>query len=300
MRDTTLAVLLAESIDYAGLFPPAGLPMATTVANYARYRAGPDAWALGRLVVPVARLAELERAAEAVAPEVPDNPWRVSALVGPSAAEDLETLGEFNRRHVANGAAALTADVVEAKADSVATVDQLLDAVPSGAQAYVEIPLSKDPAPLVAAIARRGARAKARTGGVTADAFPASSDLLRFLRVCAEAEVPFKVTAGLHHPLRAEYPLTYSPDSPRGTMFGFLNVFLTTAFLRNGLGDEDALRLLEERSATAFRFGPDAIEWRDHRLDRDAVEGARATGIVAFGSCSFEEPVGEARERGWI
>ena len=102
--------------------------------------------------------------------------------------------------------------------------------------------------------------------------------------------MPFKVTAGLHHPLRAEYPLTYSPDSPRGTMFGFLNVFLTTAFLRNGLGDEDALRLLEERSATAFRFGPDAIEWRDHRLDRDAVEGARATGTTSRPSAQTSGP----------
>jgi hypothetical protein len=83
-------------------------------------------------------------------------------------------------------------------------------------------------------------------------------------------------------------------------MFGFLNLFLTAAFLRNGMGDEDALRLLEERSAAAFRFGPDAIEWQGHRLDRDAVERARATGIVAFGSCSFDEPVGEAREQGWI
>ena len=300
MRDTALGDLLAASIDYAGLFPPAALPMATTVANYARYRAGPDAWALGRLVVPVARLAELERAAVGVAPEVPDDPWRVSALVGPNAVEDFETLGEFNRRHGLKGASALTADVIEAKADSVAAVEQLLDAVPPWAQAYVEIPLSMNSAPLVAAIASRGGRAKARTGGVTADAFPASSDLLRFLRACVAAGVPFKATAGLHHPLRAEYRLTYASDSPRGTMFGFLNVFLTAAFLRNGLRADDALQLLEERSAAALRFGNDAIEWRGHRLDRAAVDGVRATGIVAFGSCSFDEPIEEARERGWV
>src|SRR5262245_11221266 len=130
MRDTTLAVLLAESIDYAGLFPPAALPMETTVANYARYRAGPEAWALGRLVVPVARLAELERVAERVAPEVPDDRWQVSALVGSSATEELEALAEFNRRHIVHGASALTADAIEAKADSVEAVDRLLDVMP--------------------------------------------------------------------------------------------------------------------------------------------------------------------------
>ena len=45
-------------------------------------------------------------------------------------------------------------------------------------------------------------------------AFPATGDLLRFLRAASAHRVPFKATAGLHHPLRAEYRLTYEPDSP--------------------------------------------------------------------------------------
>ena len=49
-------------VDYAGLFPPAGLDMRAAVGNYARYAAGPWAWALGRFIVPVSRLEELERA----------------------------------------------------------------------------------------------------------------------------------------------------------------------------------------------------------------------------------------------
>ena len=52
--------LLVDAIDYAGLFPPAGLGMEETVRNYAAYRKSPDRWALGKLVVPVARLAEFE------------------------------------------------------------------------------------------------------------------------------------------------------------------------------------------------------------------------------------------------
>ena len=42
---SAIRALLTGSIDYAGLFPPAGLDMASAVENYARYRAGPDAWA---------------------------------------------------------------------------------------------------------------------------------------------------------------------------------------------------------------------------------------------------------------
>ncbi|HET6578775.1 MAG TPA: hypothetical protein VFG66_10645 [Gemmatimonadales bacterium] len=300
MPDTLLRPLLAGSIDYAGLFPPAALDMAAAVRRYAEHRARPDAWALGRFVVPAARLAELEREAEAHAPRSPAEPWRLSALLGAAAADELEALADFNCRHAAPGAAALSADAVEARADSVESIDRLLGAMPRWVQPYIEIPLTRDPAPLVAALAGRGARAKARTGGVTADAFPAPADLLRFLRACTGAGVPFKATAGLHHPLRAEYRLTYAPDSPCGTMFGFLNLFLAAAFLRQGMGDGDALRLLDERSPAAFRFGPGVIEWRGHRLTRAAVDAARAQGIISFGSCSFTEPVEEARHLGWL
>ena len=49
----TTRALMQGVIDYAGLFPPAGLDMQRTVANFAKHRAGEDGWALGRLVVPV-------------------------------------------------------------------------------------------------------------------------------------------------------------------------------------------------------------------------------------------------------
>ena len=47
-RDTasTLRALLDRVIDYAGTFPPAGLPCGDAVANYRRDRAGDRAWML--------------------------------------------------------------------------------------------------------------------------------------------------------------------------------------------------------------------------------------------------------------
>jgi hypothetical protein len=63
MHDSMRA-LLSRLIDYAGLFPPAKLDMATTISNYARYREGDDAWMLGRLIVPASRLDEFEEAAQ--------------------------------------------------------------------------------------------------------------------------------------------------------------------------------------------------------------------------------------------
>ena len=166
-------------------------------------------------------------------------------------------------------------------------------AMPPNLQAYIEIPIARDPGGLIDAIGRLGGRAKVRTGGVTRDAFPATVDLIRFIHHCARARVPFKATAGLHHPLRAEYPLTYAPGSASAPMFGFLNVLLAAAFLGTGMDDAEAALLLEESSPAAFRFDERGIGWRGHLLDRRALQSSRQEGMISFGSCSFTEPIGD-------
>jgi hypothetical protein len=55
----SLRELLNGIIDYAGLFPPANLPLDEAVRNYARYRTEPESWMLARFVCPARRLAEL-------------------------------------------------------------------------------------------------------------------------------------------------------------------------------------------------------------------------------------------------
>jgi hypothetical protein len=298
---SALHALLRESIDYAGLFPPAGLGMAQAVTNYASYRTGPDAWALGRFVVSAGRLVELEQTADELLPKSPtSNGWRIAALLGSEPGREIEAIGEFNCRHAADGAGAAAVDVVEAKADSPGTVERLLSRIPSYLQPYVEIPVARDPAPLASAVAKAGGRLKVRTGGVTPDAFPSAADLVRFLRAARDAGVPFKATAGLHHPLRADYRLTYEPGSACGTMFGFLNLFLAAAFVSTGLDDTAAERLLEERDRKAFRFDAGGVEWRGRRLDLDAIRRARESVIISFGSCSFTEPIGDLQSLGLL
>jgi hypothetical protein len=301
MQSSALRALLDGAIDYAGLFPPAGLGMVAAVENYASYRRGPHHWALGRFVLPSTRLAEFEQAAEPLLPRGPsDSAWRVATLIGGDAAGELRAVGEFNCRHAADGAGAVSADVVEGKADSVEAVERLLSLVPSYLQAFVEIPLGRDRAPLLAAIARAGGRAKMRTGGITADAFPAAAELARFIRGCLSADLPFKATAGLHHPLRGDYRLTYDADSVRGTMFGFLNVFLATAFLSGRFDDPEAELLLDERRPEAFRFDDTGVEWRGRRIGLEVIRRIRTRGVVSFGSCSFTEPIGDLESLGLL
>jgi hypothetical protein len=285
-----ISTLLRASIDYAGLFPPAALDMKTAVDNFARYHSGDDAWALGRFIVPAARLQEFETAADRHLSSSRGRPWLVAALTGADVAADNDLIIGFNRRR-GHGSGGALVDTVELKPSSASAIDELLPAISAQMQAYVEIPIEEDPAELIMAIGRRGARAKVRTGGVTREAFPRPFEVARFMERCIAAQVPFKATAGLHHAIRAQYPLTYAPDSLSGVMFGFLNVFFAAALLCAGFPVGDAERVLEETSPSAFHVRQREIAWRHHRLDISALEAARRESIISFGSCSFTEPL---------
>src|SRR5476651_238357 len=56
----SLRALLANSIDYAGLFPPASLPLEQALGNHARYVRTSDAPLLGAFVLPVAQFEAAE------------------------------------------------------------------------------------------------------------------------------------------------------------------------------------------------------------------------------------------------
>jgi hypothetical protein len=149
-------------------------------------------------------------------------------------------------------------------------------------------------------VAARRASAKLRTGGVTPDAFPSPETIVRFVAACNALGVPFKATAGLHHPLCGSYPLTYSTDAPRSTMYGYVNLFLASAFIRKGMAEPEARAVLEESRADAFLFRESGVSWRGNVLNRDDLRMTRSRLFLSFGSCSFREPVDEARELGLI
>jgi hypothetical protein len=294
---SAIRTLLQGSIDYAGLFPPAGLDMHTAVQNYARYASGPSSWALGRFIVPVSRLDEFETHWPRIPLPPSGSPWRLAALMGTNVEADVDAINAFNRRH---NSGAGTIDSVEVKATSEARIGEITASVPSTLQTYFEVPVESDPSTLVRSIGHAGHRAKVRTGGVTEESFPPAPDLLRFLRATLDHGVPFKATAGLHHPLRARYRLTYAENSPMGRMFGFLNLMLAVAFLRSGMNESDVLRVLEEEDPSAFQADDSGISWRSRRVDLNQLSDARRRGMVSFGSCSFTEPIEDLQSLGLL
>jgi hypothetical protein len=290
-----LHALLDSLVDYAGLFPPAKLAMADAVRQHATYLKGPHRGLLGRFIVPLSRIGEFE-AEFARLPAEQRLGWRLSVIGGPDAAADWDLIHAFHSRQ-----ADARIVSVETKAATAAEVMRAVGSLPPSVEAWVEIaPGSPDLASLLAAVKSSGRGAKLRTGGVTPEAFPPAREVVRFLRECHRAQLVLKATAGLHHPLRGDYRLTYEAGAPHGRMFGFLNVFLAAALIHGGGSDEDALALLEESDARAFTPSADAIAWRSHRLDAAALASTRQRLCRSFGSCSFTEPIEGLQEISWL
>jgi hypothetical protein len=144
----------------------------------------------------------------------------------------------------------------------------------AGDVTYIEVPLSADAASLAG-------WAKIRLGG---ESIPEPEAVADFLRRYAKTRVPFKATAGLHHPLR---------NSPT---HGFVNVFLGAAVAWSG---DDPLATLEEQSEV-FRFEDDAVRWHDHVVTAAELREVREKFAISFGSCSFEEPIDDLKALGWL
>lgn len=302
----SVRAFLNEILDYAGLFPPAKLPLADALRNYLRYRKeSPYTWMLGRFVCPTPRLQDL---------------LAIAKGHGDASLLSLTALGQSSQ--ASEFLAALLNDIDEIqKARRAWGDDRLIDTM--------ELALPKDadiadlaPRKLFAAIAelgranlhcffevpftenwRRDVKAvcevlgadpltgmsgiglKLRTGGVTAEAFPGEAQIAFFLDRCRSANLPWKATAGLHHPRR------HWDASVNLWHHGFLNVFGAGLLARtNPLTEADLVEILADREGTHFRFEPERFAWKGWSCSTAQITEYRASGATTFGSCSFTEP----------
>jgi hypothetical protein len=300
---------LTQLIDYAGLFPPAKLDMAAAVSEYTAERDGPFAWMLDRFIVPVSRLAELLEAPPEAAPTaltvivdatgdsrrwLSRIQWALDKVAEVSANEPLVRVEAIE---IALPALQTRRETYDAAVGQFAAARQQagLDAVP----AFVELPrderwLSELDSALFA-MARHGLGAKLRCGGATADAFPDVEEVSAFIdRAVREHRVPFKATAGLHHPIRRR-------DEQLGvTMHGFLNVLAAAGFALTGKDVAYLQRVLAEEEAQQFSFSERGLSWNDEVLSIDDLRGTRERAFIAYGSCSFSEPTGDLQALGML
>ena len=307
-------------VDYAGLFPPAGLDMAPAADLYAEHRAGPDAFLLGRFIVPAGRLGEL--AGEAGRHGGPE--WSLSVLGlapdgdGPDAWLDaarrtLDAARNAEREHDGLLAAerfelklpAALARDPDALAGLLGELDAAYrDGASVGPRAALEVPYLDAPAtvaPAAQAVADANGRAgrpafalKLRCGGVTPDLVPEVETLASAIHDVIQGGAAFKATAGLHHPLPND-------DAAVGArMHGFLGVFGGATLARlHGLGPDDLAEILDDADPDSWSV-EDGLRWRSLHVSAAEVADARQQLALSFGSCSFAEPRDDLRALGWI
>src|SRR5205807_4588891 len=181
------------------------LPLDEGLAEHRRVRGSEVGWIVNRFVCPASKL-----------PELGDEALRLSVVL------DTGVLPSPDERVEAVEAAGLDPDV-------------LFDAAP---EVYYELPLGDDVSFRLLHLRELGLRAKVRCGGAIV---PRIEALAEVIAACRRLEVPFKATAGLHHPVRS------------GDEHGFLNLLAAAVF-----GDEEEALAEEDRSAfsaTAEAFG---------------------------------------------
>ncbi len=279
----SMHALLCHAVDYAGLFPPASIDLQRSIENYALYRCGEDAWALGNLILPVSALADFEQRTGAA-----DLP--VSVVLAAAPEQDLQRINHGSTPY----------QLFECKLPATKRIAPIMSRLPAGARIFFEVELGSTSGDMLCAIQSAGASAKIRTGGIVSSAIPSPRDVAHFISQCARIRLPFKATAGLHHPVRSQYRLTYEERPPFGTMHGFVNLIFAAALLYFGASEAEACAVLEETEQQAFLFGSDRMRWRDYSVTTEQLADARKHFFAGFGSCSFVEPVEESRALGWI
>jgi len=299
MPSAALRALLSRSIDYAGLFPPAPLPLDEALRNYSQYLHCDETWMLNTFVLPIAEF-------DAAATKLSDlESWRISAL-GPKTQDvdafehtvkgAVEAISAFDRA----GAKIVQCEIplpatygatfLERTAELLRELDAQVFFEAAGSRAEETIALLSE----CNSTSGKCAGFKLRTGGVRADAFPEAAVIAKALVASAKHSVPIKFTAGLHHPLRMHR------DEVDAKMHGFLNV-LGAGVLASELGwdEEQTITMLEDENAASFSFTDSGFQWREFGIATDAIARYRQL-ATSFGSCSFDEPREDLRTLGLL
>ena len=304
MPAASLRALLAHSIDYAGMFPPCSLGLDSALRNQAEYVRSPDAWMLGAFVLPTEHF---DATRQLLSQFDSQHPLRVAALGPKTASADafLEALDDADAatrslsRHNVDLISISHLEMSLPKDVDIASLNEarsMLGDLP----VFWEAPADRAEQ-TIALLAEFNSDAdsatfgyKLRTGGVTAEAFPTSTQIAKALVTPATHQLPLKFTAGLHHPLR-QYR-----EEVQTKMHGFLNVLGAAVLAAEHRWDANQTAImLDDENPDSFSFADDFFAWREWRIDTKRLQYRRRF-VASLGSCSFDEPRDDLRALNWL
>ncbi len=299
--------LLGGTIDYAGTFPPAALPLPEALKKAATFRRNArHPWLLAKVALPLADIKSLT-VPGLFAAGADGTPWLYTALgtavetaeaIVPSLEWELREARRLNERRFESSCrqwiVAYEVKLGAAAADEAfdGVLNRLKERAGNSISPFFELGWGDDWKTRLSSFGVRlsewaeeaGKDApvpglKFRTGGKEK---PTTEQLAFAVSLCTRFGLRFKATQGLHH------PMTDKGD------FGFVNLFAALAFSQ-ALGEEafpeaEVARLLEEPSKDALAFGREALRWGNYEISCEMIEEARRLHGATFGSCSLDEP----------
>ncbi len=304
-----LRAFMSELIDYAGLFPPAKLPLPDAFTDFNRYRTESDQWMLSRFIIPARRLADLT--ALGLGDVNSNQPIRFSILgtggndtdaFHAALSGDVTAVTQFREAH----GAAVALDVYEVKLplDALTNIDSIQKLLSKAGKLlnaagltmpFYEVPRNADWMGQVTTVAQaiaayidsadHPAGFKLRCGGVEAAQFPSPAQVAHAIIACRDARVRLKATAGLHHPVR------HYSDDVQTRMHGFLNVFGAGILAQvHDLNADEVEDIISDEDPAHFIFDEVGFTWRNLTATVEQVQAARDKAVLSYGSCSFDEP----------
>ncbi|HWH00936.1 MAG TPA: hypothetical protein VNV66_16840 [Pilimelia sp.] len=268
---TPIPPLLTGLVDDAAVFPPGSAPLPDAVAAHRAHRTAWYRGLVGPLLVPVSAFPAAARLLG------PDERLAVGAI-GDTGLDGLpDGLAGADHRLVVRQVEVAVAKRGEDPQPGLRRLVALLRDRPQ-LLGYAEIPLSWGLLGALDTVARARAEGlplapKFRTGGLAAELFPTPVELAAVICACRDRQLPFKLTAGLHHALRHTDPETGFPHH------GFLNVLVAAAAAAEGA---EVTEVADRLAATDP--GP-LVSAAAARLDQPRPLW------VGYGSCSVVEPL---------
>ncbi len=332
----SLRTFMDGLIDYAGLFPPADLPLNEAINEYVTQVKSDNSQMLSRFIIHTSKLNELDE----FLPLFKDiGALKLSVLGGGGNSDDeylkkidqnIADIHGYREKHGEK----IEIDVIECKmasnSPSKNTMEKATDSLnknglthyhefaelpPVGMNYSTEIDDSswdKEILPTVELLSKLdNAGIKLRCGGIIKEAFPSVEQVAAMIQTCVIVGIPMKFTAGLHHPIR------HFADEYDEYMHGFINTFgagvFATTFPKPKNSQEKykmfilLSHMIDDQNAENFSFANDSMTWKvgDDRdtqfeIDAETIENARRNGMISYGSCSFQEPIDDLTQLGWM
>ncbi|KAF0824654.1 hypothetical protein V7200_17000 [Cytobacillus firmus] len=294
-KEDAVSHFMTELIDYAGLFPPAALPLPDAIKNYHSYIYDSDSWMLGPFVIPASKLKNLDSYRAQFNHKYP---LRLSVILTDldHVESDLKTLEHFLEVYQ-------TAGTIEALEVPLSfTLDSQffrklneqsisLRIFCEVAGAFDQLAASLDTIQQMNQESSKQFGVKMRMGGLTPNLFPQAEKAAFVIHESNKRALELKFTAGLHHPIR-QYR-----DEVKTYMHGFVNVF-TASIMAYSLSIEKEYiqAILLDEQPDNFKFTTNTLSWRNLTVRSSEISEARSFFAASYGCCSFDEPRNELGE----